>query len=263
MPKASINDLEVYYESAGEGPPLVLISGVSSDHTGWKGLQLPAVLSAGYRCILFDNRDVGQTSESPVAHYSIEQFADDTAALLRHINSGPAHIVGASMGGMIGQVLALKHPECVRSLTLVCTTARPDAYMRHAIGSWKIISALCDREQLVGMRIPWLFTHRWFENAEAMSKYMERVLSNPFPQTMNGLSDIRVPTHVIVGAEDILIPPRHSQLLAAKIPGARLTVVPETGHCLFWETPSQFNAAMLGFLADVSCANASPIGRKH
>jgi 3-oxoadipate enol-lactonase len=264
MPTLRINDLNFYYDIAGSGEPMVFISGVSSDHVGWKATQLPDFTAAGFRCLLLDNRDVGQTGESLIESYSTRQFADDTAKLMRKLEFGPAHIVGASMGGMIAQELALNYSDCVRTLTLVCTTARPDPYMRNVIEAWKTASSNFTREQFLQARMPWIFTHRFYDKTDLMESYKRRVLANPYPQTIPGFHRqcdailthdslerahaISFPTHIVVGAEDILIPPRHSQSLAARISGAKLTVVPDTGHCLFWETPSEFNRAVIHFL---------------
>ena len=264
MPKLRVNGLDVFYDLVGAGQSLVFISGVSSDHAGWKATQLPDFIAAGFRCLLFDNRDVGQTGESPIPSYTTRQFADDTAELIRQLGLGPTHVVGASMGGMIAQEMALNHPDCVRSLTLVCTTAKPDLYMRNVIEAWKTGAAKLTREEFLQARMPWIFTHRFYQKTEIMRAYRERVLGNPYPQAVAGfhrqcdtiighdavdrLPMIKVPTHVVVGSEDLLIPPRHSQLLAENIPGARLSVLSDTGHCLFWETPSEFNRTVLGFL---------------
>ena len=186
MPTLRINDLDFYYDIAGSGEPMVFISGVSSDHVGWKATQLPDFTSAGFRCLLFDNRDVGQTGESLIESYSTRQFADDTAKLIRKLEFGPAHIVGASMGGMIAQELALNYPDCVRTLTLVCTTARPDRYMRNVIEAWKTASSKYTREQFLQARMPWIFTHRFYDKTDLMESYKRRVLANPYPQTVPG-----------------------------------------------------------------------------
>jgi pimeloyl-ACP methyl ester carboxylesterase len=264
MPKLQINGLDVFFDVFGGGRPLVLISGVSSDHAGWKATQVPEFNAAGFRCLLFDNRDVGQTGESPVSGYTTRQFADDTAELIRKLDFAPAHVVGASMGGMIAQEMALNHPDCVRSLTLVCTAAKADSYLRNVIEAWKTAASKYTKEEFLQARMPWIFTHRFYEKTETIRAYRERVLGNPFPQTVAGfhrqcdtilthdamdrLHTIQAPTHVVVGAEDILIPPRHSQTIAERIPGAKLTVLSDTGHCLFWETPSEFNRIVLEFL---------------
>ena len=163
----------------GDGPPVILISGVSSDHVGWKGTQLQPLLAAGFRVVLFDNRDVGQTGESPIAGYTTRQFADDTAALIRTLDLGPTHIIGASMGGMIAQELALNHADCVKTLSLVCTASKPDAYMSNAIQAWKNASAKLSREEFLQGRMPWIFTYRFYEKTAVMEAYKQRVLGNP------------------------------------------------------------------------------------
>ena len=266
MPKINIDGLHMYYEITGEGDPLVLISGLSGDHLAWTMTQVPAFTAAGYRCLVFDNRDVGQTDESPLASYTIRQFADDTAALLAQLALGPVHLLGASMGGMIAQEFALHYPAQVRSLTLVCTVAKVEPFLRHLIASWQTIRRQCTLEAFLQMDASWLFTHRFYEDPEALQRFMQQALANPFPQSvaaflrqceagltydaLGRLGTITVPTHVIVGEEDMLTPPRLARVLAEEIPGARLTVIPESGHGVFWEKATEFNQAVLDFLKD-------------
>ena len=264
MPTINIHGLNMYYEFVGEGIPLVLISGLSGYHMGWMETQVPSFTAAGYRCHVFDNRDVGQTGASPIPSSSIRQFADDTAVLMAQLALEPAHLLGASMGGMIVQELALNYPERVRSLTLVCAMAKTDPFVRHLVTSWQSVRRQCTTEEFYQMFGLWLFTHRFYEQPEAVQLFMQQVASHPFPQSANSflrqceavfthdaldrLGAITAPTHVIVGAEDILTAPRYSRVLAEQIPGARLTVVPESGHALFWEKPTEFNQAVLDFL---------------
>jgi 3-oxoadipate enol-lactonase len=266
MPKTNVQGLNMYYEFAGEGEPLVLISGLGDDHLSWMMTQLPAFTAAGYRCLVFDNRDVGQTDESPVASYSIRQFADDTAGLLDQLGLGRAHILGASMGGMIAQEFAINYPERVRSVTLVCTFPAVEPFAVHVIESWKTLRRLVTLEEFYVAVSPWVFTYRFYEQPENVQMFAQMVQANPFPQSMAGflrqcdailahntlerLERITAPTHVIVGDEDILTPSRHARILAEKIPGAKLTVVPEAGHAVFWEKPMEFNQAVLDFLKE-------------
>ncbi len=265
MAKESINGLDVFYDLAGAGQPLVLISGVSSDHAGFgkrrRSRTSPQRAFAACCSII---ATLARPARVQLHRMRSGNSADDTAALIRKLDLGPSHIVGASMGGMIAQEMALNHADCVRSLTLVCTTPRPDLYMLNAIEVWKTESAKFTREEFLQARMPWIFTYRFYEKTEIAIAYRQRVLGNPYPQTaaafqrqcdaliahdaLERLPAIHVPTHVVVGAEDLLIPSRHSKVLAERIPGARLTVVPDTGHCLFWETPAEFNRAVLDFL---------------
>src|SRR5918999_4111134 len=113
MPKVRVGDIEMFYVEAGRGDPLVLIMGFSGDHLAW-GFQLPA-FAERYRVIAFDNRGAGQT-DTPDHPYTTRMMADDTVGLMDKLGVGHAHVLGASMGGMIAQELALHHPERVRSL---------------------------------------------------------------------------------------------------------------------------------------------------
>jgi pimeloyl-ACP methyl ester carboxylesterase len=183
-----------------------------------------------------------------------------------------AHIVGASMGGMIGQEMALKHPNRIASLTLVCTVAAVDEEMAGVLRAWKASRPHVAADNFTLSLSAWLFTHRFFQQVEAVRGFMQLVRGNPFPQSVEGfqrqcdavhghnaadrVSTIAAPTHVIVGAEDILTPPRHSRALAAAIRGAQLTEVPAAAHVLWLEKPEDFNRALIGFLQSQPIATA-------
>ena len=262
MPKTHVRGLEMYYEIEGDGPPVVLVSGLSQDHLGWM-LQVPALRAAGFRCISFDNRDAGQTSQSG-APYTIRQMADDTLGLMDALGIRTAHIVGLSMGGMIGQEIAIEAPDRVSSLTLVCTAAATEPETAGILRAWRAARPQCDDVDFVLMVSGWLFTHRFFQQAEAVQGFLQLVRSNPFPQSAAGfqrqcdavlghdardrVSRIRVPTQIIVGTEDTLTPPRHSRWLAERISGATLTEVPDAAHVLSLEVPEVFNRVAIDFL---------------
>jgi 3-oxoadipate enol-lactonase len=268
VPKASVEGLSMYYELTGDGPPVVFVSGITGDHSGWKPFQVPALNAAGWRCLVFDNRDVGQTGDSPLASYAISQFALDTFGLLDRIGLESVHLVGYSMGGMIAQEIALTRPERLRSLTLMCSAARPDAYFRQLLETLSAAKRELDAEDFLktlGLRI---FSYRFYENPKAVRTWLDRVLANPHAQSVEGflrqaravlghdttrrLSQISVPTHVISGEEDIMLPPRFSRALAEGIPGAKLTVITGGGHALHVEQPEAFNRAVLGFIESLA-----------
>jgi len=262
MPKIRINDLQMYYDLDDTGTPVVLVSGLTCDHTAWAP-QLPDLRAAGYRCLPFDNRDVGQTAESPAA-YTIRELAADTVGLMDALDIDSAHIVGASMGGMIAQEIGLNYPERVLSLTLVCTAATTGPQLKDVVRAWKAGRPPASPEELTLTISPWLFTYRFYEQPEPMEGLLQMVRDNPFPQTAaefarqcdailshdaaGRLASLRAPTHVIVGTEDILTPRRYSQELARLIPAAKLTEIPDAGHGLFWETVPEFNRAVIEFL---------------
>ncbi len=122
MPTIRVNDIHIYYEINGELEPIVLIAGLGTEHKVYK----PIIddLSPRYKVLAFDNRGVGR-SDRPDAPYTIEMMANDTAALMKEVGIEKANVLGFSMGGKIAMVLALQHPEMVKSLVLTSTTARP------------------------------------------------------------------------------------------------------------------------------------------
>ena len=264
MPKMAVEGLNVYYELSGKGPAVVFVSGITGDHSGWKLYQVPAFSKAGFQCLIFDNRDVGQTGDSPIASYAIGQFAQDTIALLDRLGLASVHLIGYSMGGMIAQEIALRQPQRLRSLTLMCTAAKPDGYTTELIESLATAKRTQGREDFlrtIGLRI---FSRRFYADPRAVRTWLDRMLENPYPQSVEGfmrqaravlahdaaqrLSDLRVPTHVVAGEEDIMLPPRFSRELAERIPGARLTVIAQGAHALHVERPAEYNHAVLGFV---------------
>lgn len=265
MPKARIGDLQVYYELDGDGVPVVLLAGLTCDHTAWAP-QLTDFRAAGLRCLAFDNRDVGQTDQS-ARPYTIRDFAADTVGLMDELDLPAAHIVGESMGGMIAQEMAIAYPQRVRSITLVCTAAATDAALGEVLRAWQNLRPPVSPVELTLTISPWLFTYRFYQQPEALQSILQLVRDNPFPQTAAGfrrqceailghdarsrLHAARAPAHVIVGSEDVLTPPRCARELAELIPGAQLTEIPAAGHGVFWEAVPAFNRAVVEFIGKV------------
>ena len=263
MPKVRVGDIEMFYVEAGAGEPLVLIMGLGGDHLGW-GFQFGA-FAERYRVVAFDNRGAGQT-DTPDLPYTTRMMADDTRGLMDALDIRRARVVGVSMGGMIAQELALHHPDRVRALHLGCTLARPDGYLTTLSASWRELRAQMGREFTLRAIGPWLFAAATYnERPEFVEMIFQNALTNPHPQSLTGfvrqteavathdtlarLAEIRCPTLVSVGEEDILLPPRFSRELAAGLPGARLELVPGAGHVYFWERPDVFTALCLDFFS--------------
>ncbi|MGH7312321.1 MAG: alpha/beta fold hydrolase [Candidatus Rokuibacteriota bacterium] len=263
MPKVRVGDIEMFYVEAGTGEPLLLIMGLSGDHLAW-GFQM-AALAERYRVIAFDNRGAGQT-DAPDLPYTTRMMAEDTRGLMDVLDVERARVVGVSMGGMIAQELTLRHPHRVRALHLGCTLARPDPYLAALNATWQELRVQMGREPTLRAMGFWLFAAATYnERPEFVEMIVQNALANPHPQSVTGflrqteaverhdtldrLAEIRCPTLVSVGEEDILVPPRFSQQLAARVPGARLDLVPGGGHVYFWERPDVFNSLCLDFFS--------------
>jgi pimeloyl-ACP methyl ester carboxylesterase len=261
-----VGDLQVAWDVAGpaDGQPVLLINGLGAARGSW-ALQV-AALAEQYRVYSYDNRDVGETGPGDDPHpYGVEQFARDAAGLVTALDIGPVHVVGASMGGSIALALALERPELVRSAQIVCSWARMDPWMSELWRQWRSMFGVMGSYDWTRNSWLWVFTYRWFRDDAKMAALRRDAEDYPYPQTpemfarqcdaaiafdaLDRLGTIGIPTQVIAGAEDILTPPRFSEEIAAGIPAARLTVLPEVGHGMFWETPRAFNAALLDFIA--------------
>ncbi|MCW5829360.1 MAG: alpha/beta fold hydrolase [Deltaproteobacteria bacterium] len=263
MPIADTGRLKIYYETHGRGDPVLMIMGLGATRHWW--YKQVEALSRDFQVTVFDNRGVGET-ERPKAAWTLGDMALDTAALMDHLGIDSAHIVGASMGGMISQHFALEHPERVRKLVLACTTPAigfkpPDP----AASSLLTPRPGIGREQAARDSLKIMFVPEFIEQGgEEISRVMDislkwmapaRSLMNQIAAVMqhdtrHRLKDVFHPTMVITGAADILIPPEHSDLLAELIPGARLVKIPNAGHGFFIEAAPEANQHLLEFLRD-------------
>src|SRR2546422_6468847 len=267
MPYAIVNKIRMHYEVEGQGPPVLLISGLSAPSIGW-ALQA-AALAPHFQVVTLDNRGVGQTDLPPEPVYTTGQLADDAAALLRPLKITRAHVVGASMGGTVAIEMALRHARLVRSLTLACTWVDADARFLHTIESWASLAFRVPVEERYRHVIyPWLFTPAFFAQKENVETAVQRAVAYPHQTkaeaierqargilAWNGtrakrLRAIRVPTLVLVGRDDILTPPPFAKAVADRIRRARLTVLPG-GHGFFLEHADPFNRSVLRFLKSV------------
>ena len=236
--------------------------GWGGDHTAW-AFQVPA-FAAEFDVIALDNRGAGQ-SDTPDAPYTIAGMADDVAGLMDRLGVAHAHICGASMGGMIAQELALRHPDRVQSLQLHCTTPDVDSYGRLVIDNFLRVKARGDVLEFTHFSLPWLLSRKTFaERSDFVETWILRALEYPFATTLTGLSrqseamrahrtrerlaSLRVPTLITTGTEDILVPPSASEELHALIPGSELARIPDAGHLHFIEQAAAFNDLCLSFL---------------
>ena len=262
MATVSCNGIDLNYADTGTGPPLVFLNGLAGDHLYWMG-QVRA-LSRRFRCLAMDNRDVGRSSYATTP-YTIGDLADDVACLLDGIGVPSAHVVGLSLGGMIAQELALRHPERVRSLFLVGTLAHADAWFTATLDAFSLIRRqVPDTPAFFIALLPWLVSHRYFEQPSRIDWLRALLQGNPHPQRLDGffrqldairrhdtlerLPGVRCPLLAAAGEDDMIAPPRYARQIAQRVPHARLEVLPGVGHAPPIEAPRQFNTLLGDFL---------------
>lgn len=259
----------IHYEVVGRpgGQPVLMIQGLGTDKHGWD-LQRVA-LAPFYRVIAFDNRGVGRSGR-PFGAYSLEQMADDAVAVLDHARVESAHVVGASMGGAISQILAIQHPERVRSLTLACTACRNTPWRRELLAEWADIARRDGLGAVANKAARWVIGPRSFRRiwpalgwlgpvamggaAHGFVGQARAILDAHDDQLAPLLRGLTVPTLVIVGNQDILTPRGDSEELAELIPTAELVVVSGAAHGLMVEHAFTFNRILADFLRRASKA---------
>ena len=258
------NGTEIWTERRGQGPDVLLIAGLGDPAEAWQP-QLDG-LSESYLLTAFDNRGVGRTP-LPEGHLSASMMADDAAALLRTLEIPSAHVAGYSMGSAIAQELALRHPELVRSLVLVSTYARPDALWRSQLNFWRWLPEAAPSERaFFEAFFTWVYTPRAHADG-TVDQLVEEALAFPHGQSVEAfrvqvdacrghdaadrLSQIAVPTLVLAGEFDVILPPRFGHAVADAIPGARFEVLPGEAHQPFQEVPDEWNARVDAFWREV------------
>lgn len=261
MPRIKVNSISLNYEMDGEGPAVVFINGLTMDTNGWI-LQSPA-FSKIYKVLRYDCRGQG-LSDKPDMDYSQQMHADDLKNLMDKLDIRRSHIVGISNGGMIAQHFAIKYPEKVGALVLVDTCSYIDTLLEYMINIWISATEVGGSEFRYDVTIPLIFSESFIknnrENISIMKQYSAEI--NPPRAVINlanaclkheltdRLSEIKAPTLIIVGDEDILIPPKYSRLLREKIEGSVLVIIKGSGHVPSIEKPEEFNSTILDFLGD-------------
>jgi len=258
----AVRDIKIYWESYGQGKPLLLIAGVNGGTWTWE--EFVEAWSAHFRVIVFDNMGAGRSSK-PNRPYSIREMADHAAAILDAAKEKQANVVGLSMGGMIAQELALRHPDRVHRLVLGCT---------HCGGSVRvpppreIIQRFADNtslspEEIVDKNLALLVTPQFQRRgADALKRYKDRQLRAPFQpdyalmrqleaiggfDTCKRIGNIQVPTLILTAEHDMLVPPENSRILANLIPGAVEKSFENAGHLIYLECAQDFQETVIQF----------------
>ena len=263
MPHATAADgTRIHYEVIGfrRHAPVLFVQGLGAEKNSWN-LQR-AALALRWRTVALDNRGAGR-SDKPEGTYDLEQMADDAVAVLDHAGIESAHVVGLSMGGAISQIIALKHPNRVRSLTLVATACRNHPWREELLRSWAETArthgmGAVGKEAarwMIGPRsfrrllpaLGWLGPLQIFNPAGAFVSQVQAILQTTNELT-DELSNIDCPTMVVVGNQDVLTPRGDAEEIASRIPTAELVIISGGAHGLHIEHASTFNRVLLEFL---------------
>ncbi|HKD80814.1 MAG TPA: alpha/beta hydrolase [Candidatus Angelobacter sp.] len=259
MPTIPINGVNLFYEESGSGPETIVFShGFLMDHTMFEPER--AAFEKQYRVIAYDHRAQGQ-SEDPGRGYDMSTVTDDAAILIRTLKAAPCHFVGLSMGGFVGMRLAARHPDLIRTLTLMNTTAmREKIYNRVRYAFLAQMVKMFSPAPFTAIAVKELFGRTTRASAEksAMLKewnaklrsrprsvaYTLRAIANRREFRANEMAGIRCPTLIITGGDDKAQPPRNSATLFTGIRGARMINIPGAGHSSSLEQPEAVIAAM-------------------
>ncbi len=259
MPFVENLGARIYWDEEGSGAPLLMIMGLGWTSHAWHRSR--PVLSKKYRTIALDNRGVGR-SEAPAGPYSMAQMAADAAAVLNAARVNAAHVFGVSMGGMIAQEFALQFPKKVRSLILGCTAAGgPDAVRAEPDALQVLMTRGQDPDAFAKAMGPFIYDagtsaqqieedtalrRKWYPSADAYFAQLQGIMAW---EAYGRLAQISAPTLVIHGENDRLVPPENARMIAARIPGAKLTILPQASHIFTTDQPDASHGAILEFLA--------------
>jgi 3-oxoadipate enol-lactonase len=252
----------IHFEVSGrrDGEPLLMIQGLGADSRGW--ILQKRAMGARYRCITVDNRGVGR-SDKPEGVYDLEVMAADAVACLSAAGFDSAHVMGASMGGVLAQIIGVRHPDRVRSLVLACTACRHLPWRRKLLHSWGDLALAEGMGAFTSENLRWLIGSRSLRRfalpfrllgplalnvpEHAFAAQVKAILAMDDSLRLE-LASIKAPTLVLVGSQDILTPRGDSEEIAELIPNAELAVVWGGAHGFMFENARMFNQIVRGFL---------------
>lgn len=267
MPHIAVGDIEIYWESHGQGKQLLLISGVSGGTWSWE--DSISAWSPHFRVIVFDNMGAGRSS-MPDRPYRVEEMANHAAAVLDAAEVEQAYVVGLSMGGMIAQELTLHHPDRVSGLVLGSTHCggserippKPEVIQR--FGDNQGLSP----EEIIDKNLELLVTPEFLQSGQdSLKRYRERQLNAPFQpnyalqrqleaircfDTCDRIGKIQIPTLILTADRDLMVPPENGRMLASHISGAELKPFTNSGHLIYLERAETFHNAVIRFFQGLS-----------
>jgi pimeloyl-ACP methyl ester carboxylesterase len=266
MPTLDVDGRTIAYDDTGSGDPIVWLQGTGESRQGW--IAQTTEFSERYRCVAPDHRDVGESSYVEEA-YTPRDLARDAAAVMDALGTGPAHVVGFSLGGAAAQELAIDRPDLVRSLVLMATWAKTDGWFEAQMRNWQACRrAYWDDERAFLEALgPWLWSPATYAipgMVDGLNTLMEAEEPRQRPEgwirqcdadiahdAASRLGSVTVPALVIVGEDDICTPPGYARELCALLPSAELVALADAGHGAFAEKPHELSAAMARFFEKV------------
>jgi pimeloyl-ACP methyl ester carboxylesterase len=254
MPHVEIDGRRLHYVRQGQGEPLLLIQGMSANHLHW-GDDFLGLLRDDFDLIAYDHRGIGH-SDRVGEPFTIAQLARDASGVLDALDLQSAHVMGISMGGMVAQELALAQPERVRTLTLGCTYAGGEGSRSTDVAIVQRLGELFmtgrTQEALrygfeVNVSPAFAQDPAHYERVTRIAAELPASLDILLLQvqaiaahdTSERLAGISMPTLVVHGSEDQMLPADNGRMIAERIPGARLEVLEDVGHAFWWERPEQ------------------------
>ncbi|HVS85998.1 MAG TPA: alpha/beta fold hydrolase [Gaiellaceae bacterium] len=259
---ADSGGVRIAYEVRGAGDPLVLIHGLGYDRAGWG--PLPDLLAERFRVVVLDNRGIGE-SDAPEGPYTVSQLAADTLAVLDAAGIERAHVLGASLGGLVAEELALAYPQRLAKLVLVSTAPGGPRSAPMPQAGLEAFTKFPTMEREAGLRLmvenalgegtvrdrPELVEEIWryrLDHAPALAAWQAQAYAGATFDAYDRVGGISAPTLVLHGTDDNVVDPRNGELLAQLIPGARLELVPDRGHLMVWEDPQTVARLVTEFL---------------
>jgi len=273
MSMAKVGDANIEYYLEGTGPPLLMISGFTAQASGWHE-PFVRLLQPHFTTIRYSHRGTG-TSDRLSGEITLRDLANDAAGLLSALGIEQAHVLGVSMGGMVAQELVLNHPQRVQGLVLGCTTCGGASHSDREGGAVpaapEVVALLTpqpglSREEQVRRSWPAVTTPEFLESRrDVMEERLRLSLINPTPietamrqmaavqmfDSFDRLPQIKAPTLVLHGDQDVLVPVANAHVLKERIAGAELRIVAGAGHLFTFESPEESAAAVVEFLTKV------------
>jgi 3-oxoadipate enol-lactonase len=262
MAKVENAGARIYWHSVGQGEPLVLIMGLGCSSAMW--FRLAPLLARHYRVIMLDNRGVGRTEVDHFVVHRVSTMASDVVAVLAAAGEANAHVLGLSMGGMIAQQLALDHPQCVRSLMLAATNCGGPHAVLAEREVWRLMfskTSMDPNEALAAMQ-PYTYakaTPQSRVDEDSVVRLAAYPSTRGYQAQLYGLmgwsshgrlGQLRVPTLVLHGKEDLLIPPVNGRNLTRWIPHARLVELENASHWIHSDQPEAVARVVRKFITD-------------